>query len=46
MDCAARSHWIVESPEGVPAGYLIAYDCVAAGCGVYVKRIQGHSACS
>lgn len=33
-----RSHWIIER-DGAPAGYLIAYDCVADGAGVYVKRI-------
>jgi diamine N-acetyltransferase len=39
MGSEVRSHWIIESPEGEPAGYLIAYDCVDAGCGIYVKRI-------
>lgn len=33
-----RSHWIIER-DGRAAGYLIAYDCVAEGAGVYVKRI-------
>ena len=34
----AREHWIIER-DGRPAGYLIAYDCRAAGAGVYVKRL-------
>ena len=33
-----REHWIVER-DGRPAGYLIAYDCRAAGAGIYVKRV-------
>ena len=33
-----REHWIIER-DGEPAGYLIAYDCRAAGAGFYVKRI-------
>ena len=33
-----REHWIIEC-EGVPAGYLIAYDCREAGAGFHVKRI-------
>lgn len=33
-----RGHWIVER-DGKPAGYLIAYDCRAAGAGIYVKRV-------
>jgi ribosomal protein S18 acetylase RimI-like enzyme len=33
-----REHWIIER-DGVPAGYLIAYDCRHAGAGFYVKRI-------
>jgi ribosomal protein S18 acetylase RimI-like enzyme len=36
---AAREHWILEDREGARLGYLIAYDLVAAGHGVYVKRI-------
>jgi diamine N-acetyltransferase len=38
MDAPGRSHLIVEE-EGAAVGYLIAYDCAAAGCGVYVKRL-------
>ena len=34
----AREHWIIER-DGESAGYLVAYDCRAAGAGVYVKRI-------
>ena len=34
----AREHWIIERDEE-RAGYLIAYDCRAAGAGIYVKRI-------
>ena len=33
-----REHWIVER-DGERAGYLVAYDCRAAGAGIYVKRI-------
>ena len=33
-----REHWIIEA-ESRPAGYLIAYDLVSRGFGVYVKRI-------
>jgi diamine N-acetyltransferase len=33
-----REHWVIER-DGALAGYLIAYDRRAAGCGVYVKRI-------
>ena len=33
-----REHWIIER-DGAPAGYLIAYDNIAAGTGIYVKRI-------
>ena len=33
-----REHWIIER-DGARAGYLIAYDCRAAGAGIYVKRI-------
>jgi diamine N-acetyltransferase len=39
MGSGVRSHRIIESPQGEPVGYLIAYDCVDAGCGIYVKRI-------
>lgn len=35
---AGREHWIIER-AGERAGYLIAYDCRAAGAGIYVKRI-------
>ena len=35
---ADREHWIIEA-ETRPAGYLIAYDLVSRGFGVYVKRI-------
>jgi diamine N-acetyltransferase len=35
-----REHWIVScASPGEPVGYLIAYNLVAAGYGVYVKRI-------
>jgi len=35
-----REHWIIErASDGVPLGYLIAYDVRAAGYGVYIKRI-------
>jgi len=33
-----REHWIIEQ-DGLPAGYLIAFDARAEGAGVYVKRI-------
>ena len=33
-----REHWIIEH-EGVPAGFLIAYDATDRAAGVYVKRI-------
>jgi len=33
-----REHWIIEE-DGLPAGYLIAYDAQAEGAGVYVKRL-------
>lgn len=33
-----RSHAIIER-DGVPAGYMIAYDCRDAGAGVHLKRI-------
>jgi len=33
-----REHWIIES-DGVPAGYLIAFDARAEGAGIYVKRL-------
>jgi RimJ/RimL family protein N-acetyltransferase len=35
---ADREHWIIES-SGAAVGYLIAYDLVATGFDVYVKRI-------
>ena len=35
-----REHWIVErGPHFEPVGYVILYDVIAAGYGVYVKRI-------
>ena len=34
-----REHWIIESDNGGPRGYLIAYDLKAQDSGVYVKRI-------
>lgn len=35
-----REHWIVEALDPVrPAGYLIAFDQIAAGRGVHIKRI-------
>jgi diamine N-acetyltransferase len=37
---ADRDHrLVVEGPEETPVGYLIAFDLVREGCGVYVKRI-------
>jgi ribosomal protein S18 acetylase RimI-like enzyme len=33
-----REHWIIER-DARPAGYLVAYDCRAAGAGIYVKRV-------
>jgi ribosomal protein S18 acetylase RimI-like enzyme len=33
-----REHWIIES-DGVPAGYLIAFDARAEGAGIYLKRL-------
>jgi ribosomal protein S18 acetylase RimI-like enzyme len=33
-----REHWVIER-DGEPEGFLIAYDCSAAGAGVYVKRV-------
>ncbi|QJR16177.1 GNAT family N-acetyltransferase [Usitatibacter palustris] len=33
-----RSHEIIER-DGSAAGYLISYDCVAEGAGIYVKRL-------
>lgn len=33
-----REHWIIEH-DGVPAGYLIAYDCRSRGAGFHVKRL-------
>ena len=36
---ADREHWLIESNRGAPLGYLIAYDLVRGGNGVYVKRI-------
>lgn len=33
-----REHWIIER-GGMPAGYLIAYDCRANDAGIYVKRV-------
>ena len=33
-----REHWIIEH-DGIPAGYLIAYDCHQAGAGFHVKRL-------
>lgn len=38
MQSPKREHWVIEQ-DGVPAGYLIAYDARAAGAGVYVKRL-------
>ena len=35
---AGRWHTIIER-DGVPAGYMIAYDCRGAGGGVHLKRI-------
>jgi ribosomal protein S18 acetylase RimI-like enzyme len=34
-----REHWIIEAPDGSRLGYLIAYDVIRAGYGMYVKRI-------
>jgi len=33
-----REHWVIER-DGEREGFLIAYDCSAAGAGVYVKRV-------
>jgi diamine N-acetyltransferase len=33
-----REHWIIEH-DGLPAGYLIAYDCRELGAGFHVKRL-------
>src|SRR5512141_2147835 len=33
-----REHWLIER-DGAPAGYLIAYDCLARDAGIYVKRL-------
>ncbi len=33
-----RSHEIIER-DGAAAGYVISYDCVAEGAGIYLKRI-------
>ena len=38
MQSPKREHWIIEQ-DGVPAGYLIAYDARTEGAGVYVKRL-------
>jgi diamine N-acetyltransferase len=38
IGAADREHWIIEA-DTRPAGYLIAYDLVSQGFGVYVKRI-------
>ena len=40
MAAADREHWIVESGDDRrAAGYMIVYDCIAARCGIYIKRI-------
>src|SRR5690242_8874809 len=40
MGRSDREHWIIErADDGVPQGYLIAYDVRAAGYGMYIKRI-------
>lgn len=38
MQSPKREHWIIEI-DGVPAGYLIAFDCRGDEAGLYVKRI-------
>jgi diamine N-acetyltransferase len=38
MDSPQRSHLVIED-DGEAAGYIIAYDCADAGCGIYVKRL-------
>jgi RimJ/RimL family protein N-acetyltransferase len=38
MQSPKREHWIIEV-DGVPGGYLIAYDGRAQEAGVYVKRL-------
>ena len=36
-----REHWIIESDDRGPLGYLIAYDLKSQDSGVYLKRIVG-----
>lgn len=40
MGRSDREHWIIErADDGLPQGYLIAYDVRAGGYGMYIKRI-------
>ena len=39
MSRVDREHLVIAGDDGAPLGYLIAYDVIADGYGIYVKRI-------